>query len=148
MIMFHNNAMISQAQILLTTLCGTLFLSASALLSLITTWASLADPSSFGRRLGLTAEVPDGLNEIRAQYGGFFCAVAIIDALALMGILRRDVAYVLNAAVFSGLFLGRMLSLFLDGRRKRYGSTIGALFFIDGAGTLLSFASLLLERRV
>jgi len=129
------------------SILGTAFLSASGLFSLLTSWASLSHPASFGQRLGFTLGGADGFNEIRAQYGGFFCAVAIIDALVLAGLLRRDAAYVLNAAVFGGLFAGRIASLFLDGGYTKYGGTIGALFFIDGTGFLLSLVSLLLERR-
>ena len=125
---------------------GTLFLYAAGVFSLLTTLSSVANPVNFGRRLGLLVGVPDGFNEIRAQYGGFFFAVAVVNALVLAKILPRNTGYVIDAALFGGLFLGRLISLFLDGGFSHYGATIGSLFFIDGIAFALSLTSLLLER--
>ena len=57
----------------------------------------------FGERLGFTIGGLDGLNEIRAQYGGFFLAAALVNALALMGVLSRQTSFAFNAVVFGGL---------------------------------------------
>jgi hypothetical protein len=143
--MFYDTIM--QIPVQSSRIFGTAFLIVSALFTLLTGLASFASPAVFGQRLGLVIAGADGMNEIRAQYGGFFCAVAIIDALALARLLPRNAAFVLNAAIFGGLFAGRILSLLLDGGYAKYGSTINTLFFIDGLGILLSSVSLLLESR-
>ena len=122
-------------------------LAASALFSLFTSWSSVSQPSIFGHRLGLSVEDPDGSNEIRAQYGGFFLALAVLDALALTGIVRRDTSFVTNAAVSGGLIVGRLTSLFMGEAFGAYGNVIVALFFIDGVGFALSTICLLWERR-
>jgi len=122
------------------------FLLASGLFSLLTSWSSFSDPAGFGKRLGLLAGGAGGLNEIRAQYGGFFLAVAAVDALALFGILDRRAGYVINAAVFGGLILGRVASLAVDHSFGNYGGVISALFFIDSAGFALSVATLVMNR--
>jgi hypothetical protein len=83
--------LVSQA-VVLKTILGTGYLWASGLFCLFTSWSSFVDPAGFGRRLGLVAGGADGLNEVRAQYGGFFLAVAAVDALVLFNILDRRAA--------------------------------------------------------
>lgn len=128
------------------SLLGTVFLSASGLFTLLTSWTSFRYPAGFAKRLGLMVQGADGLNEIRAQYGGFFLAVAAVDALVLLKILDRKIGYVVNAAVFGGLIFGRLTSLAVDRGFQNYNGSISVLFFIDAFGLLLSVASLLLDR--
>jgi hypothetical protein len=123
------------------------YLSVSGLFTLLTSWSSFTDPAGFGKRVGLLVGGVDGLNEIRAQYGGFFLAVAAVDALALSGIIDRRTGYVVNAAVFGGLILGRLASLMIDRGYQNYGGMISALFFIDSVGCALALAALFLDRR-
>ncbi len=118
----------------MANLYGTLFLGVSTLFCLLTAASSFAAPGRFGRRLGLTADGASGLNEIRAQYGGFFLAVAAVGALALAGVVPHLPALVVNAVVFGGLIAGRLVSLALDGGFGGYGQTIRALFVIDSVG--------------
>jgi hypothetical protein len=129
------------------SLFGTIFLSASGLFALLTSWTSFRYPAGFAKRLGLMVQGADGLNEIRAQYGGFFLAVAAIDALVLLKLLDRRLGYVINAAVFGGLIFGRLSSLAIDRGFQNYSGSISALFFIDAFGLLLAVASLVLDRR-
>jgi hypothetical protein len=103
-------------------------------------------PRQFGERLGFAIGGLDGLNEIRAQYGGFFLAAALVNGLALLGALPRQSSFVVNAVVFGGLITGRIVSLAVDGGMDKYGGTIRALVFIDAVGFALSIAASFLER--
>jgi len=128
------------------TILGSIVLGSAGLFFLATAWSSFSAPKQFGQRLGFTILGPDGLNEIRAQYGGFFLAMAIIDSLALMRIVPRGAGLLLTSAVFGGLIAGRVTSLILDGGFAGYGGLIRALFLIDGTGFVLSIAAYLRER--
>jgi hypothetical protein len=112
----------------------TLLLGVSTAFCLFTAVLSFASPVSFGGRLGLTVAGVDGLNEVRAQYGGFFLAVAVLGGLSLAGVVTRKVALTVNVVVFGGLIAGRLVSLALDTGVSGYGETIRALFFIDSMG--------------
>jgi hypothetical protein len=111
-----------------------------------TSWSSLRFPRQFGERLGLMIGGFDGLNEIRAQYGGFFLAAALINALALFGMCSRQTSFVVNAVVFGGLITGRVASLVIDGGLNGYGGVIRGLFFIDTIGFAMTTVAYFLER--
>ena len=130
----------------MANLFGTVVLSITALFFLSTTWSSFSNPKQFGERLGLTIPGADGLNEIRAQYGGFFLAAAVCGAIALVGLIPRTTAYIVNGTVFGGLITGRLVSLFLDGGIKKYGPLIKMLFVIDALGFILAMTAFMLER--
>jgi len=125
---------------------GTIVLVAASLFFAWTNWISFRFPRQFGQNLGFTIGGLDGLNEIRAQYGGFFLAAALINALALLGVFSHQTSFVVNAVVFGGLITGRMASLALDGGVTGYGGSIRALFFIDAAGFVLTIAAYFLGR--
>jgi len=127
---------------------GTMVLAAAIVFFLITTWSSGADPGKFAARLGLTIANAGGINEIRAQYAGFFLAAAIVCAAALAGIVSRNAAFIVLCAVFGGLIAGRLVSLVMDRSVHGYGSTILALYAIDSIGFALSVSALILEKRV
>jgi hypothetical protein len=128
------------------SLFGTAVLIITALFFLSTTWSSFSNPKQFGERLGFTIPGADGLNEIRAQYSGFFLAAAVCGALALGGLIPRSTAFVVNATIFGGLIAGRVISLFLDGGLRKYGPLIRALFMIDALGFILAMTAFILER--
>jgi hypothetical protein len=130
----------------MASLFGTAVLIVTALFFISTTWSSFSNPKQFGERLGFTIPGADGLNEIRAQYSGFFLAAALCGALALGGLIPRNTAFVVNATIFGGLIAGRLVSLFLDGGIKKYGPLIRALFAIDALGFALSMIAFMLER--
>jgi hypothetical protein len=88
-----------------------------------------------------------GINEVRAQYAGFFFAAALVCGAALGGYLPRTAALVVIAVIFGGLIGGRLASLAIDRSVAGYGATIRALFVIDAAGFALALAALALEGR-
>lgn len=124
-----------------------LFLVVSTLFCLFTAVSSFARPETFGQRLGFTIAGADGLNEIRAQYGGFFLAVAIVGGLALAGVIRTEWALFVNLVVFGGLIGGRLTSLFLDGGITGYGQFIRSLFLIDSLGLVAAALALAITLR-
>lgn len=113
-----------------------------------TSWTSFLFPRQFAERLGFIISGLDGLNEIRAQYGGFFLAAALVNALSLFGVLPRQTSFIVNAAIFGGLMIGRGASLALDGRISGYGGVIRALFIIDSVGFSLMIAAYLMGRNL
>jgi hypothetical protein len=61
----------------------TLVLVIVTLFFLLTVWRRATAPDNFAERLGLTVANAGGHNEIRAQYAGFFLAVAnILSSIA------------------------------------------------------------------
>jgi hypothetical protein len=121
-------------------------LCSAVLFFTLTSASSFYAPKQFGQRLGFTIAGADGINEVRAQYGGFFLAMAVINVLALMGVIPRGTGLLLTSAVFGGLITGRIASLILDGGFASYGSPIRQLFLIDGTGFTLSIIAYLRER--
>jgi uncharacterized membrane-anchored protein YitT (DUF2179 family) len=127
---------------------GTFVLVAATLFCLLTTWSSGVAPARFADRLGLTIANTSGTNEIRAQYTGFFFAVAAVCLAALAGALSRQAAFVLLAAVFGGLIVGRGVSLLINGGMRDYSPTIVALYAIDSVGLALALAGYAFDRPV
>jgi hypothetical protein len=125
---------------------GTLVLAIAALFCLLTTWSSATAPAEFAQRLGLALANAGGYNEIRAQYAGFFLAVAAVCGASLAGVISRQAAFVVLAVVFGGLILGRLASLALDGGIAGYGPTIRALCVIDAIGFALATAALAVDK--
>jgi len=66
----------------------------------------------------------DGLNDIRAQYGGFFLAAALVNGLALLGMPPRRASFIVDAVVFGSLITGRIASLAIQGGMNGYGGRI------------------------
>jgi len=124
---------------------GTAVLIVGVLFCLLTTWSSGARPESFAERLGLQIVNAGGVNEIRAQYAGFFLAVAIICAASLAGLLSRQASFVVLGTVFGGLLAGRLASLAFNGGTAGYGPTILALYAIDAIGLALVVAAFVLD---
>jgi uncharacterized iron-regulated membrane protein len=122
---------------------GVLVLAAT--FCLLTTWTAATAPAAFAERLGLAVANPGGRNEVRAQYAGFFFAVAVACVAALAGLLPRDSALIVLVVVFGGLIAGRVASLGLDGGVAGYTPTVLALYAVDALGCALSLAALLLD---
>ena len=127
-------------------LFGTVVLLVGGLFFLLTSWSSAAAPGQFAARLGLAITDAGGLNEIRAQYAGFFLAAALLCGGALASWLPRQAAFLMMIVIFGGLIAGRAASLALDGGMAGYGPTIRALYAIDAAGLVLAVAALALHR--
>jgi hypothetical protein len=124
---------------------GTVVLAINVLFCLFTTWRSAAAPETFAAKLGLGIVNAGGINEVRAQYSGFFLAVALVCAASLFGLLSRRTSFVILGAVFGGLLAGRLVSLALNGGAAGYGPTILALYAIDAIGLALAVASFVLD---
>lgn len=125
---------------------GTLVLTIAALFCLLTAWQSAIAPRAFAARLGLAVANPGGDNEVRAQYTGFFLAVAAVCAGSLAGLVPRQGALTVLAVVFGGLIAGRLASLVLNGGLAGYGPTIRALYAIDAVGFALAVAALVADK--
>jgi hypothetical protein len=124
---------------------GTAVLVATALFFLATTWSSGANPESFAEQLGLKIANTGGLNEIRAQYAGFFLAAAVVCLASLIGALSRQASFIVLVTIFGGLLAGRLVSLAINGGVKGYPPTIVALYAIDAVGLALAIAALNLD---
>ena len=124
---------------------GTVVLVVGALFCLLTTVSASLNPERFGEQLGLRIINAGGVNEIMAQYAGFFLAAAGVCIAALAGWLPRSTAFVTLAAVFGGLIAGRLVSLALNGGLSGYGPAIRALYVIDAIGFALAIASASLD---
>ena len=104
-------------------------------------WAGLR-PASFAQSLGLSIANSGGVNEVRAQYAGFFLACAVVCIAALRGAVPRASAFLLLVAVFAGLICGRVVSLALNRGVSGYPVMIVALYGIDSVGLVLSAMAL------
>jgi hypothetical protein len=124
---------------------GTAVLVALALFFLLTAVSSDLFPVGFANSLGLQVANAGGLNEIRAQYGGFFLAAAIVTIVALARKLPRQVAFVLAITIFGGLFAGRLVSLVTNGGIAGFPQQIVLLYGIDGLGLTLALVALLTQ---
>jgi hypothetical protein len=121
---------------------GTFVLGIGSLFFIGTGLNAFATPKQFAARLGLTLPGADGMNEIRAQYGGFFLAAGLFLAGTLLGSLPRQGGIALMVVIFGGLIAGRLVSVALDRSFAGYGPTIRALFVVDSCGFLASLAVL------
>ena len=101
----------------------------------------------FARRLALKIANADGCNEIRAQYSGFFLAVAGICAAALLGVVSRPATFMVPGRL-PRAHRGRLASLVIDRRRAQYGPTILALYVIDSIGFALAIIALVGDSRL
>jgi energy-converting hydrogenase Eha subunit B len=124
---------------------GSCVLVISVLFCLLTTWSSATAPGGFAQRLGLAVVNAAGSNEIRAQYAGFFFAVAVVCAAALAGAVSRQSGYLVLAVVFGGLIAGRLVSLVLNGGIAGYTPTILALYAIDSLGFVLAVTAIAVD---
>lgn len=120
----------------------TIVLAIGAAFFLFTSVYALAKPAQFAKPLGLALPGADGLNEVRAQYGGFFLISGLAVAASLVGRIPREWGLVVLVVTFGGLICGRLLALIAERSFARYGATIRALFLIDSCGFLLSIFAL------
>lgn len=99
----------------------------------------LARPGPAGELVSLVPTGPEGVGEIRAVYGGLMIAVGVLLLWGSLG-KRRSAAWLVAVAVgFAGLFVGRVVSLLLDGLTG-YGLVaavleggVAGLLFVAGA---------------
>lgn len=124
---------------------GSFVLLFMSFFGILTSLLAALRPSDFASRLGLAIANPGGINEIRAQYAGFFLAVSVVCIASLFGAVPRPSAFVVLIVVFAGLISGRLVSLALNHGTAGYSPTILALVFFDSLGLLLSLAALALN---
>lgn len=122
-------------------------LALCALFGLATAWMSGMQPARFAEQLGLSVANAGGLNEVRAQYAGFFLAAALVCIAALAGIIPRQAALILLIATFGGLFCGRLVSLAINRGTSGFSPAIISLYFIDFTGLALASVALAFGRR-
>lgn len=127
---------------------GTLVLVLGCAFGLLTAWTSFMAPDRFASSLGFGILNAGGLNEVRAQYAGFFLATAVLCVCSLLGKVRRSTSFVSLIVIFGGLLGGRLVSLFLDGGLSNYGPMIRALYPIDALGLALALVALVLEKHI
>jgi hypothetical protein len=113
---------------------STTILTLSGLLALAIGVRGLLAPGALGAGLGFGIPGVDALNEVRAQYGGFFLTVAVVSGLAVFNLIPRQAALILLAATFGGVLLGRLFSLTVDAGLGGFSPTIRALYVIDAVG--------------
>jgi len=130
----------------MTTLTtSTAVIAASGLLSLLIATRAIIAPKALGAALGFAVSASDATNEIRAQYGGFFLAIAVVCGLAVLGLVPALAVLLVLFVTFGGVLAGRLIDFALKGGRAGYGGTIRALFVIDAlglAGVALAISSL------
>lgn len=103
----------------------------------------LTVPAAVADRLSLVPDGAGGLNEIRAQYGGFFLAVGLLSAAGLWRRALAVPALWILAVTFGGVLVGRLVGLAMDGGSfAGYGPTIRILFAVDAVGVLLAATAL------
>jgi hypothetical protein len=118
-------------------------LAIGAVLALWIGARGLLAPELLAGRLSLVPDGPSGLNEARAQYGGFFAAVGLLAATALWRRALALPALWVLAVAFGGVLSGRLVGLVADGGAfGAYSATIQALFVVDAAGLALAIAAL------
>ena len=125
---------------------GTGVLVVAAAFCLMTTWTAGRSPAAFAERLGLNVANAGGSNEVRAQYAGFFFAVAAACLAGLAGAVPRGAAYFVLAVVFGGLLAGRIVSLGVDRSTAGYTQAVRALCAIDALGCALATIALAVDR--
>lgn len=121
---------------------GTFVLAISAFFGIFTAALAAVRPADFATRLGLSIANSGGINEVRAQYAGFFLAVSLVCLASLAGAVPRPTAFIVLVVVFAGLISGRLVSLALNHGTSGYPPTIVALYAIDSLGLLLSLFAL------
>lgn len=126
---------------------GSVVLALGALFFLFSSAGAGIAPAAFADRLGLNTADAGGRNEIRAQYGGFFLAVALICAGALVGAVAQQTALIVLVVLFGGVFAGRLAALALNGGAAGYGRAIVALHLVDAGGLALALAALVIDAR-
>lgn len=124
---------------------GTFVLVITSLFTILTGWLAATQPRRFAGRLGLCISNAGGLNEVRAQYAGFYLAVSCLCIASLVGGTSRHNVFIALITVFAGLISGRVLSLVLNRGISDYPPTIVALYAIDAVGLLLSVTALKLN---
>jgi hypothetical protein len=117
-------------------------LAVAGLISLAIALRALLAPQALATGLGLDILDLSGMNEVRAQYGGFYLAVAITCLLGAFGFMSRPAALVVLATTFSGILLGRVISAVIDCGIGNYSQIIQTLYLVDLVGVIAAVTML------
>ena len=101
---------------------------------------ALAAPAALARPFRLTVEAPESRSEIRAVYGGFGVATAVVLGVAAIdaGGLRSGVM-VAVAAALAGMAVGRVVSRLVDRATAFY--PVWFYFCVEAVAACLLFAA-------
>lgn len=101
-------------------------------------WGFL-DPVGIGAKIGLTVGLEDGVNEMRAVYGGFMMGIGIFFGLATVNSSLRKPAWLFIAISMGGLVLGRLGSFILDGPADFYHQAVWAVEIVCTLGASYAY---------
>jgi len=90
-------------------------------------------PATLANGFGVAIETASARNEIRGQYGGFFLAISVVFALALMDRIEQRLALAGLFVLAGGVLFGRISSLIIEGPSVffSYERGIQVFFFVD-----------------
>jgi hypothetical protein len=77
--------------------------------------AFVVSPAEMAGVVGLVAETPSALTEVRAMYGGLEIALGMVLLTLLRGATAQVIGLRVAAFAFGGLALGRLTGLVVDG---------------------------------
>ena len=119
-------------------------LAIGALMAVFIGYTAISNPAGILTDYGIIVSDANGRNEIRGQYGGFFIVLAGVMLASLLGKLPQKFGLGVFLMTISGVLLGRIFSLVLEGPAvfMAYSSGIKALFAIDLALTVLTLLAL------
>jgi len=126
-------------------LFSTIYLAVVALFFVGSGAYATSQPQRFAAALDLATARAGGLNEVRAQYGGFFTVLGLACGLAAIGTVDRQFGLGVAALTFGGVIAGRLMGLSIDRSLAGYGPTVRTLFLVDAAGCALAIAALRLD---
>lgn len=99
---------------------------------------ALVAPSALARPFRIVVDTVESRSEIRAVYGGFGVAVAVVLGVAAIDVGGvRTGAVTAVAAALAGMALGRLLSRAADGATPWY--PIWFYFWVETTGAVLLF---------
>jgi Domain of unknown function (DUF4345) len=81
---------------------------------------ALAAPAALIRPFGVTPETPTSRSEIRAVYGGFGLAIALVLVYAAVEPAHRTGILITVGAALAGMAFGRIVSTVVDDRTPFY----------------------------
>jgi len=107
-------------------------------------WQGLTQPESFVGAMEIEITGAGGRNEIMAQYGAYFVAVALALLVGAIGVLRTSTALIVLVLIYGGVFVGRIYVLMSDGWEvfSAYPTMLQNAHYIDPIGLLLCLAAL------
>jgi hypothetical protein len=123
-----------------TTPFQKIVLALNALIAFYLAYRGLVTPVELMASLNIDAGSPEGVNEIRGQYGGFFLFVGVGLVLAFIGFLRPSAMLLIMVLLYGGVLTGRVLTLFIDGVDvyADYSTLLKGVYIFDIVGLVLS----------